>query len=152
MARMRDQIHQMDIVFVAIPHEFGGSMAAMSIKKKDPGLAISISLREEYLTQPSQAMSLEVHPFSEVVYSESGISPCLNQELCTDFPLKMTRQRVRLPTAEAVSMIETHSRFSGDFLYDLVVEELPTTVWFIHLSHPYSSCQHSRLGVLFGPL
>src|SRR5271156_1876095 len=75
-------------------------------------------------------MSLDVHPFSEVVYSESGISPCLNQELCTDFPLKMTRQRVRLPTAEAVSMIETHSRFSGDFLYDLVVEELPTTSWF----------------------
>jgi hypothetical protein len=55
MARMRDQIHQMDIVFVAIPHEFGGSMAAMPIKKKDPWLAISISLREEYLMQPSQA-------------------------------------------------------------------------------------------------
>src|SRR5271170_146023 len=75
-------------------------------------------------------MSLDVHPFSEVVYSESGISPCLNQELCTDVPLKMTRQRVRLPTADAASMIETHSRFSGDFLYDLVVEGLPTTSWF----------------------
>src|SRR5271170_4481868 len=50
--------------------------------------------------------------------------------ICTDFPLKMTRQRVWLPTADAASMIETHSRFSVYFLYDLVVEELPTTSWF----------------------
>src|SRR5271154_5340740 len=105
-------------------------MAAMSIKKKDPGLAISISLRRNTSRNHLKPMSLEVHPFSEVVYSESGISPCLNQELCTDFPLKLIWQRVRLPIADAASMIETHSRFSGDFLYDLVVEELPTTSWF----------------------
>jgi len=62
---------------------------------------------------------------------QSGILPCLNQVLCTDFPLKMTRQWVRLLAAEIASMTVTYSRFSGDFLYGLVVEEFPATIWFI---------------------
>jgi hypothetical protein len=41
----------------------------------------------------------------------------------------MTRQWVRLIAAEITSMTKTHSRFSGDFLYDMVVEEFPTSVW-----------------------
>jgi len=52
----------MDIVPVAIPYGFGGIMAAMSIKKKDPGLVISIPLREEYLMQPSQASVIRSPP------------------------------------------------------------------------------------------
>jgi len=51
MAELRDQIHWMDIVLVVIPNEIGGRMSI----KKDPGLAISISLKEVYLMQPSQA-------------------------------------------------------------------------------------------------
>jgi hypothetical protein len=35
----------------------------------------------------------------------------------------MTRQQAWLLAAEIASMTETHSQFSGDFLYDLVVEE-----------------------------
>jgi len=48
-------------------------MAAMSIKKKDLWLAISIWLRKEYLMQPSQANVIAVHPFSEVVLSLSNV-------------------------------------------------------------------------------
>src|SRR5271170_3804222 len=65
---------------------------------------------EEYLCNHLNPMPLEV---------QSGILSCLDQVLCTDFPLKMTRRRVRLLAAEIASMTVTYSRFSGDFLYGL---------------------------------
>jgi hypothetical protein len=42
-------------------------------------------------------------------------------------------------------MTVTHSRFSGDFLYDCLVHQ------GLSLAHLYSSCQQAPLGVLFGP-
>ena len=62
----------------------------------------------------SKPIEFEVHPFVEVVYTQSGVLIEGIHVVWRCTPLKMTRHCSFVPTALMHSIIDTHSRDSGE--------------------------------------
>ena len=76
----------------------------------------------------STTIALDIQPFSELVYKKLDTLLRVNHEDCNDFPQKITTGLIFLPIAETHLIIDTHSLFSGVYMYDLVVAVVLRTV------------------------
>jgi hypothetical protein len=94
-------------------------------------------------------VAFEVQPFIELVYRQSGVSSgkCV---VCVATPLKIIRGRINPPTGDTASIIETHSRVSGDLTYDRLFSDDPRTYKFVQILRaiPCSSIFHLLHGLM----
>lgn len=97
-------------------------------------------------------ISLDVQPFSDVVITQSSISPALNQENWGCLSLKIIKSLTNWSVALTVSRIETQSLFSGASIWAVFQLDVASTLAFEQISCaiPYSSIfQIFLMGMLF---